>query len=233
MYDRWFDPSNKLLAELYQRKFRTVVLSLLTYCDLGEANQIAAETFDSIYMKCTKEGKQFPSVADASRYWFKIALRRAQKKRKGKFESLNNEHLSKYTQEDHIEHQLFTAEEYNQLKNELLKIVEALPPKYQRVVKLSIYEKRRYKEIAELTGLKEETVRKHFERGKKMVGKRINEHPSKQLLKKLFLYYTMIMVATLTPGPKKNLSKSVTKLPFFPFISIATSSRVNEHGKQS
>ncbi|RZS74742.1 RNA polymerase sigma factor (sigma-70 family) [Pseudobacter ginsenosidimutans] len=232
MYDRWFDPSNKLMAELYDRKFRIVVLELLGYCDLGMANQIAAETFDTIYIMCSK-GKQFPTVADASRYWLKIAIRKAQAAPDVKIESFNNEHHSHHPQKDYSGRRFFTAEEYNQLKNELRKIVENLPPKYKRVVKLSIYEKLRHKEIAALTGLKEATVRKHFERGKKMVGERINEHPSKKLLKDLFLYYTMIMFATLPPEPQKNSSKSVTKLPVFPFISIATTSRVNEHGKQS
>lgn len=228
--ERWNELSNQLLAELYEHKFRSVVHKLRTYRDLGEANQIATDTFESIYKLC-QEGKQFPSLEDATRYWFKIAIREARKAPDQHVESLNSEQHSHYISQDDID--FANTEEYRTIRKELLRILREIDPKYGDVLRHRFYDKMRHKEIASLMRIKEETVRKRLQRGLAMLRVKLKEEPDKWLLMEEVFRYMLIVLITLSQEQKNNHSKPVTSMPVFPFISIETISRENEHGKQA
>lgn len=228
--ERWNELSNQLLAELYEHKFRSVVHKLRTYRDLGEANQIATDTFEIIYKLC-QAGKQFPSLEDASRYWFKIAIREAKKAPDHPVESLNSEeHLHPVSQDD-IE--FANTEEYLIIRKELLRMLQEIDPKYGDVLRHRFYDKMRHKEIASLMGIKEETVRKRLQRGLAMLRLKLREDPDKWLLMEEVFRYMLIVLIAFPREQKINHSKPVTSMPVFPFISIETISRENEHGKQA
>lgn len=79
---------------------------------------------------------------------------------------------TKYLEDEAVEEGVYNIDE----KNELYQMVMSLPKKYRIVIYLYYYEEYSSKEIAEILGIKEATVRKQLMRGRDALKKRMEEN---------------------------------------------------------
>lgn len=161
----------RFLVSKYQRLVLHIVGRMVQQSD--ELEDICQEVFIKVFRTLNK----FRGDSKLSTWIATIAYNTAithirKQKRRGEL-SYNEQPLLIGLEEDPALNQRIVEEE--EVKQYLLKLIEALPVKYRTVITLFHLEEFSYKEIEEITGMPEGTIKSYLSRARKLLKGKIEK----------------------------------------------------------
>lgn len=153
------------LYEIYYQKIFNYILR--TTFDINTAQDITAETFYKALKNISKF--KFTQTGTFQAWIYKIATNEInlyfRKNKKYKFHPTEDMDLfySQEVPEDEISHALETFDLKSDIKD-LQEEISKLDEKYRTIIFLKYFEKKKFSEIAEITGIKEGTLKSHLSR---------------------------------------------------------------------
>ncbi len=166
-------------SELYNQNYSKIFGYVLKrVADVEIAQDVTSETF----LKSLKNIKRFKWKNISFSCWlYRIASNEISNFfRKRKYRAVSFEKISEPISFSNLSEEFIEAEEELEKQKDFLELqqkISQLPPLYQEVIVLKFFEKKKIKEIAEILGKKEGTVKSLLHRGIKKLRKLIEEKP--------------------------------------------------------
>lgn len=159
---------NRLVLK-YQRKVFNIVFGILGNYD--DTNEVAQDVFVNVYRKL----KKFRKESQFSTWLYRIAVNGA----KNRYKKIKRQTLVAYSINNPIEtengpiektipdtHTAREELEKKELSSKIQKFITKLPLKYKEIIVMRDIEGMDYKEIGEITGLNEGTIKSRLHRGR-------------------------------------------------------------------
>jgi len=159
---------NKTAFSLLIKKYEKMVWILVSrmVLDEDEVKDICQEVFIKIYINLDKFKFNSKFSTWLATIAYRLALNHLRKKKKDNFSNIKDETfaeslVSENDPSDHIE--------ADELKRDVHKLLEKLPVKYRTIVTLYHLDDFSYKEIGDITGMPDGTVKNYLFRARKIL----------------------------------------------------------------
>lgn len=146
------------LELLFKSYYRPLCVYAIKFVDdIHDAEDIVQEIFLRFW-----EDKKYKNIQDSLKSYLFISVRNRSLNFLTNSKKMNTEYI-KHLSDEFTFHQ-FDEDELEEQKAKLFAEIAKLPPQSQKVLKMIVFDKKKYKEVSEDLGISLNTVKTHFSR---------------------------------------------------------------------